>query len=56
MKLLLISIPIVRKSLDKLRQNRTSVSIAHRLSIIVGLDNNFIFENGRLVEQGRHEE
>ena len=52
MKLLLLSIPIVRKSLDKLGQNRTSVSIAYRLSIIVGLD----FENGRLVEQGRHEE
>jgi ATP-binding cassette subfamily B (MDR/TAP) protein 1 len=46
----------VQKSLDKLAQNRTSVSIAHRLSTIEGCDKIFVLENGRLVEQGTHEE
>ena len=46
----------VQKSLDKLAQNRTSISIAHRLSTIKGCDKIFVLENGRLVEQGRHEE
>ena len=46
----------VQKSLDKLAQNRTSISIAHRLSTIEGCDKIFVLENGRLVEQGRHEE
>ena len=46
----------VQKSLDKLAQNRTSVSIAHRLSTIEGCDKIFVLENGRLVDQGTHEE
>ena len=46
----------VQKSLDKLAANRTSVSIAHRLSTIEGCDKIFVLENGRLVEQGTHEE
>ena len=46
----------VQKSLDKLCQNRTCVSIAHRLSTIENCDQIFVLENGRLVEQGTHEE
>ena len=46
----------VQKSLDKLSQNRTSLSIAHRLSTIERCDKIFVLENGRLVEQGTHEE
>ena len=46
----------VQKSLDKLAANRTSVSIAHRLTTIEGCDKIFVLENGRLVEQGNHEE
>ena len=46
----------VQKSLDKLSQNRTSVSIAHRLSTIEKCDKIFVLENGRLVEQGTHEQ
>jgi ABC-type methionine transport system ATPase subunit len=46
----------VQKSLDKLSANRTSVSIAHRLSTVEGCDKIFVLENGRLVEQGTHEE
>ena len=46
----------VQKSLDKLAKNRTSISIAHRLSTIEGCDQIFVLENGRLVEQGTHNE
>ena len=46
----------VQKSLDKLSANRTSVSIAHRLSTVENCDQIFVLENGRLVEQGTHQE
>ena len=46
----------VQKSLDKLSANRTCVSIAHRLSTVENCDQIFVLENGRLVEQGTHEE
>ena len=46
----------VQKSLDRLAANRTSVAIAHRLSTIEHCDQIFVLENGRLVEQGTHEE
>ena len=46
----------VQKSLDRLCVNRTSVNIAHRLSTIEGSDKIFVFENGRLVEQGNHQQ
>ena len=47
---------LVQASLDKLAANRTSIAIAHRLSTIEGFDKIFVLENGRLVEQGTHEE
>jgi ATP-binding cassette subfamily B (MDR/TAP) protein 1 len=47
---------LVQASLDKLSANRTSIAIAHRLSTIEGCDQIFVLENGRLVEQGTHEE
>ena len=47
---------LVQVSLDKLAANRTSIAIAHRLSTIEGCDQIFVLENGRLVEQGTHEE
>jgi ATP-binding cassette subfamily B (MDR/TAP) protein 1 len=46
----------VQKSLFELQKCRTSVSIAHRLSTIVDSDVIFVIENGRIIEQGKHEE
>jgi hypothetical protein len=46
----------VQKSLDRLSANRTCISIAHRLSTIEHCDQIYVLENGRLVEQGTHEE
>ena len=47
---------LVQISLDKLSANRTSIAIAHRLSTIEHCDQIFVLENGRLVEQGTHEQ
>ena len=47
---------LVQQSLDKLSANRTSIAIAHRLSTIEGCDQIYVLENGRLVEQGTHQE
>ena len=46
----------VQKSLFELQKFRTSVSIAHRLSTIVDSDVIFVIENGRIIEQGKHED
>ena len=47
---------LVQVSLDKLAANRTSIAIAHRLSTIENCDQIFVLENGRIVEQGTHEQ
>ena len=47
---------LVQQSLDKLSANRTSIAIAHRLSTIEGCEQIYVLENGRLVEQGTHQE
>ena len=46
----------VQKSIDALAGGRTTISIAHRLSTVERCDKIFVLENGRLVEQGNHNE
>ncbi|GAB4173809.1 MAG: hypothetical protein OHK0024_10480 [Thalassobaculales bacterium] len=46
----------VRKALDELKADRTTIVIAHRLSTIREADLIAVLEEGRLVEQGRHAE
>lgn len=47
---------LVQESLDHLMSSRTTIAIAHRLSTIKGADEILVMDQGRIVEQGRHEE
>ncbi|MCH8907364.1 MAG: ABC transporter ATP-binding protein [Candidatus Heimdallarchaeota archaeon] len=46
----------IQRSLEKLTQNRTTILIAHRLSTIRNVDRIYVLENGKIVEQGNHDE
>ena len=47
---------LVQDALTKVLKGRTSVVIAHRLSTIMNADRIFVIDEGRIVEQGKHEE
>jgi ATP-binding cassette subfamily B (MDR/TAP) protein 1 len=47
---------IVQEALDQAKEGRTTIAVAHRLSTIKGADAIFVFGDGRVVEQGTHEE
>jgi ATP-binding cassette subfamily B protein len=42
----------IQESLDKLMEGRTTVVIAHRLSTLARMDRIFVFDQGRIVEEG----
>jgi ATP-binding cassette, subfamily B, bacterial MsbA len=46
----------VQNAIENLMKNRTSIVIAHRLSTIRNADLIVVLDEGRIVEQGRHEE
>ena len=46
----------IQKSLDKLSQNRTCVSVAHKINTVEKCDQIFVMENGRIIEKGTHQE
>jgi ABC-type multidrug transport system fused ATPase/permease subunit len=46
----------VQAELDSLMQGRTTLCIAHRLSTIMHADVIVVLDQGRIVEQGRHED
>jgi ATP-binding cassette subfamily B protein len=47
---------LIQRAMNALRQGRTSFVIAHRLSTIRDADLILVMEQGRIVEQGNHEE
>ena len=47
---------IVQDSLEVLMKGRTSIVIAHRLSTIVNADRIYVFNEGKIVDSGTHEE
>ena len=47
---------IVQAALDELMTGRTVFVIAHRLSTIVGCDRILVMHEGRIIEDGRHED
>jgi ATP-binding cassette subfamily B protein len=46
----------IQESLRDMGQGRSVIMIAHRLSTIADADQIIVLEEGRIVEQGRHEE
>lgn len=47
---------LVQKALSNLMRDRTTLVVAHRLSTVARADRIFVIEQGRLVEEGRHDE
>ena len=45
----------IQKALVPLLKGRTSIVIAHRLSTILSADNILVFEDGKIVQSGNHE-
>ena len=45
----------IQRSLDILKQDRTVIVIAHRLSTVRNADIIYVLENGNVVESGNHE-
>ena len=46
----------IQSSLDDLMQDKTVIAIAHRLSTIAQMDRLIVMDQGRIAEQGTHEE
>ena len=47
---------VVQKALENLMKNRTVFVIAHRLSTVVNADKIVVLNEGRVVEEGKHED
>ncbi|QSZ33883.1 hypothetical protein DSL72_005457 [Monilinia vaccinii-corymbosi] len=47
---------IVQAALDKVSKNRTTITIAHRLSTVIKADNIVVMKKGQVVQQGTHEQ
>ncbi len=46
----------IQSQLTKLMEGKTVIAIAHRLSTIAAMDRLVIMDQGRIIEQGRHED
>lgn len=47
---------VVQEALDRLLEGRTAIIIAHRLATIRNVDRIYVLEDGKVIEQGTHEE
>ena len=45
---------LIQQSLQRLRRNRTSFVIAHRLSTVATADQIWVLEDGQIVQSGTH--
>jgi ABC-type transport system involved in Fe-S cluster assembly fused permease/ATPase subunit len=46
----------IQATLDSAARGRTTITIAHRLSTVVGADQIVVLDNGRVAERGTHAE
>lgn len=51
-----VSEKIIQKAMDEVMKGRTTIVIAHRLSTIIHADHVIVVDQGRIVDQGKHEE
>jgi ATP-binding cassette, subfamily B, bacterial len=51
-----VSERLIQAALNRLMEGRTTVAIAHRLSTILRADQILVFDRGRIVERGTHDE
>ncbi len=51
-----VSEALIQDALDRLMEGRTTLIVAHRLSTLRAVDRILVFEQGRIIEQGRHDE
>lgn len=47
---------VIQEALEKLLKNRTSIIIAHRLSTVVNSDRIIVLDQGKIIEEGNHNE
>jgi ATP-binding cassette subfamily B protein len=47
---------LIRQALERLMQGRTTLIIAHRIQTVMNADLILVFDQGRIVQQGKHEE
>jgi ATP-binding cassette subfamily B protein len=47
---------LIQKAMERLMVGRTTLVIAHRLSTVRALDRLLVFDRGKIVEEGRHDE
>lgn len=47
---------LIQDALVKLMKGRTSIVVAHRLSTIASLDRIIVLDNGKIIEQGTHQQ
>jgi ATP-binding cassette, subfamily B, multidrug efflux pump len=47
---------LIQKAVDRISEGRTSLIIAHRLSTIRHVDQVLVFDDGKIIEQGKIED
>ncbi|NUQ57245.1 MAG: ABC transporter ATP-binding protein [Candidatus Paceibacter sp.] len=47
---------LIQDSMEKLAQGKTFIAIAHRLSTVMKADKIVVLDNGKIIEEGTHEE
>jgi len=46
---------VIQHAIENLTKNKTTIIIAHRLSTVMNCDKILVFENGQIIEEGKHE-
>ena len=47
---------LIQESVDELMQHKTTLVIAHRLSTLLHMDRVLVFDKGKIIQDGTHQE